>query len=98
MIVDWLTQRGLRGTAAAVVADGLAVSRALLAAVGENVDVILTSGGTGISPTDGTPEATADIVDYQIPGSRRRDPAVRTATRADVGVVPGRVRRARRAR
>jgi molybdenum cofactor synthesis domain-containing protein len=39
-----------------------------LAAVGERVNLILTSGGTGISPTDGTPDATANIVDYQIPG------------------------------
>ena len=40
----------------------------MFAAVGENVDVVITSGGTGISPTDGTAEATANIVDYQIPG------------------------------
>ena len=29
---------------------------------------VITSGGTGISPTDRTADATADIVDYQIPG------------------------------
>jgi molybdenum cofactor synthesis domain-containing protein len=51
-----------------VVADGPGVVKALFAAVGENVDVIITSGGTGISPTDRTAEATADIVDYQIRG------------------------------
>jgi molybdenum cofactor synthesis domain-containing protein len=51
-----------------VVADGPGVVKALFAAIGENVDVIITSGGTGISPTDGTTDATADIVDYQIPG------------------------------
>lgn len=68
VIVDWLTQRDFEVPQPAVVSDGLAVSRALFAAVGEGVDVILTSGGTGISPTDGTPEATANIVDYQIPG------------------------------
>ena len=38
------------------------------AASATNVDVVITSGGTGISPTDGTADATADIVDYQIPG------------------------------
>ena len=42
--------------------------QALFAALGEKVDVIITSGGTGISPTDGTADATANIVDYQIPG------------------------------
>ena len=68
VIVDWLTQRGYDVPAPVVVPDGLAVSRALFTALGEKPDVILTSGGTGISPTDGTADATANIVDYQIPG------------------------------
>jgi molybdenum cofactor synthesis domain-containing protein len=68
VIVDWLTQRGYDAPPPVVVPDGLAVSRALFAALGEKPDVILTSGGTGISPTDGTADATANIVDYQIPG------------------------------
>jgi molybdenum cofactor synthesis domain-containing protein len=68
IIVDWLGRRGWEVTDPVVVADGVAVSRALRAAVAENVDVILTSGGTGISPTDATPEATAGVLDYQIPG------------------------------
>ena len=68
IIVDWLNQRGIGAPAPSVVADGIGVNRALFAAVGENVDVVITSGGTGISPTDGTAEATANIVDYQIPG------------------------------
>ena len=68
LIVDWLNQRGIAAPAPAVVADGSAVVRALFAAVGENVSVIITSGGTGISPTDGTADATANIVDYQISG------------------------------
>lgn len=67
-IVDWLGRREFDVTPPHVVADGIAVSRALLAALGENVDLILTSGGTGISPTDGTADATAVIVDFQIPG------------------------------
>lgn len=68
VIVDWLSTRGYAVAPPMVVADGLAVSRALFSALGEKVDVILTSGGTGISPTDGTADATANIVDYQIPG------------------------------
>jgi molybdenum cofactor synthesis domain-containing protein len=68
IVVDWLSQKGITVPDPAVVADGAEVSRALFAAIGENVDVIITSGGTGLSPTDATPEATADLLDYQIPG------------------------------
>jgi molybdenum cofactor synthesis domain-containing protein len=64
IILDWLNARGISAPGAIVVADGVDVSRALVAAIGENVDVIITSGGTGISPTD----ATANLLDYQIPG------------------------------
>jgi molybdenum cofactor synthesis domain-containing protein len=68
IIVDWLNARGISAPGPAVVADGVDVGRALFAAIGENVDVIITSGGTGISPTDATAEATANLLDYQIPG------------------------------
>jgi molybdopterin adenylyltransferase len=34
----------------------------------ENLDLILTSGGTGVSPRDVTPDATLEVIDRQIPG------------------------------
>jgi molybdenum cofactor synthesis domain-containing protein len=51
-----------------VVPDGDPVGQALLAAVEDGVDVVLTSGGTGINPTDRTPEVTRAVLDYEIPG------------------------------
>lgn len=68
MIVDWLTERGYAVPPPTVVPDGESVPRALHAALERRPHVIVTSGGTGISPTDGTADATAHIVDYQIPG------------------------------
>ncbi|MDY6849053.1 MAG: molybdenum cofactor biosynthesis protein B [Geoalkalibacter sp.] len=35
---------------------------------GRELDLILTTGGTGVSPRDVTPQATQRILDYQIPG------------------------------
>jgi molybdenum cofactor synthesis domain-containing protein len=68
IIVDWLNGRDIATPAPVVVPDGSDVSEAISAAVTDPVDVVITSGGTGISPTDRTAEATARIVDYQIPG------------------------------
>lgn len=51
-----------------VVPDGDPVEQALREGVAAGFDVILTTGGTGISPTDRTPDATARVLDYEIPG------------------------------
>ncbi len=51
-----------------VVPDGDPVGAALRGAVADGVDVVLTSGGTGINPSDRTPEVTRALLDYEIPG------------------------------
>jgi molybdenum cofactor synthesis domain-containing protein len=51
-----------------VVADGEPVGKALRDAIADDVDVVITSGGTGISPSDSTPDQTVAVLDYMIPG------------------------------
>jgi molybdenum cofactor synthesis domain-containing protein len=68
MIVEWLRGRGYQTPDAAVVPDGRPVDEALRAAVAEEVDVVITTGGTGISPTDATPDVTRAILDYEVTG------------------------------
>lgn len=68
IVVEWLRARGYDTPDPAVVADGAPVGEALRAAVAERVDVVLTTGGTGISPTDATPEVTRAVLDHEVPG------------------------------
>ena len=44
------------------------ITDAILAAVAKGVDVVLTTGGTGLAPRDVTPQATAALLDYEVPG------------------------------
>ncbi|MBX7269714.1 MogA/MoaB family molybdenum cofactor biosynthesis protein [Micromonospora sp. Llam7] len=68
LLVDGLRELGCRVDEPVVVPDGDPVGRAVSAAVADGVDVVLTSGGTGITPTDRTPDVTRALLDYEIPG------------------------------
>jgi len=68
LIVGWLRERGYDTPDAAVVPDGEPVGVALRDAVADGADVVITTGGTGISPTDATPQVTRQVLDYEVPG------------------------------
>ncbi|RPF34138.1 molybdenum cofactor biosynthesis protein B [Streptomyces sp. TLI_185] len=68
LIADGLKGFGFAVDGPQVVPDGDPVEAALRAAVDAGYDVIVTTGGTGISPTDRTPEATRKVIDHEVPG------------------------------
>ncbi|MDW3850938.1 MogA/MoaB family molybdenum cofactor biosynthesis protein [Micromonospora sp. BRA006-A] len=68
LLVTGLRELGCEVDDPVVVPDGEPVGDALRAARAEGVDVVLTSGGTGITPTDRTPDVTRALLDYEVPG------------------------------
>lgn len=68
IIVDWLNEHGFETRAPVVVPDGAPVGAALRAVLTQHPAVVITSGGTGLSPTDATPEMTLPLLDRTIPG------------------------------
>jgi molybdenum cofactor synthesis domain-containing protein len=68
VLVEGLRKLGFDVDGPQVVPDGEPVERALREAVDAGYDVVLTTGGTGLTPGDLTPEATRRVVDRQVPG------------------------------
>lgn len=67
-IVTALREMGFGAVTATVVPDGEAVRDALRTAVAAGADLVLTTGGTGITPTDETPEMTRAVLTREVPG------------------------------
>lgn len=68
LISDWLREQGFDCDEPDVVPDGDPVRKAIAAAVDAGARIVLTTGGTGLTPTDRTPEATAPLLDREVPG------------------------------
>lgn len=68
LITAFLDDLGFVVGAPTVVPDGDPVADAISTYVTAGARVVLTTGGTGITPTDRTPEATRTLLDREVPG------------------------------
>jgi molybdenum cofactor synthesis domain-containing protein len=68
ILVAGLRQLGFEVSDPVVVPDGDPVGAALREAITDGIDAVLTSGGTGVTPTDRTPDVTRALLDYEVPG------------------------------
>ncbi|MDX6324041.1 MAG: hypothetical protein QOK15_395 [Nocardioidaceae bacterium] len=68
LIVEALRSAGFAVDDPVVVPDGEAVGAAIREAVDAGARVVLTTGGTGLTPGDLTPEVTRALLDREVPG------------------------------
>lgn len=67
-VVARLAELGIDVAPLLVVADGEPLRLALATALADDVDLVVTAGGTGLSPSDLTPQLTAEVIDFEVPG------------------------------
>lgn len=68
ILADGFRAEGFAVTGPVVVHDGAEVGAAMRAAVAAGADLVVTSGGTGLTSLDLTPDQTSEVVDYEVPG------------------------------
>jgi molybdenum cofactor synthesis domain-containing protein len=82
LLADRLRELGCTVGDVTVVPDDVpAIQAALRAALAAGADVVITTGGTGVTPTDVTPEATRPLLEREVPGIAE---AIRLAARERV--------------
>jgi molybdenum cofactor synthesis domain-containing protein len=68
VLAGLLREAGCEVDGPTVIPDGDAVEAALRDAVAAGYDVVVTTGGTGLTPGDLTPEMTRKVIDREVPG------------------------------
>lgn len=68
VIAGWLAEHGFAVTEPIIVPDGGPIAETVTAELLADARVVLTTGGTGVTPTDRTPEAVAPLIDLELPG------------------------------
>lgn len=66
-LAGWLEGMGFRVDRAAVVDERAVIERALRAGSKDHA-LVVSTGGTGLTPRDVTPQATLAVIDYEVPG------------------------------
>jgi molybdenum cofactor synthesis domain-containing protein len=82
LLVNLLAAHGFSVDQPVVVPDDVGpIEAALRLAVADRVDLVVTTGGTGLAPRDVTPEATRRVIDREAPGLAE---ALRQHRRAEI--------------
>jgi molybdenum cofactor synthesis domain-containing protein len=68
VLAELLRAAGCETDGPRVIPDGQAVETALREAIAAGYDLVVTTGGTGLTPGDLTPEMTRKVIDREIPG------------------------------
>jgi molybdenum cofactor synthesis domain-containing protein len=84
LLAGLLRDAGCETDGPTVIPDGQAVTETLRRAVAAGYDLVVTTGGTGLTPGDQTPEMTRAVIDREVPGIAE---AIRAAGAAKVATA-----------